>query len=222
MAYEIGNGLYCCVAGTRLVFLDLIQDGYFGLPERVDGAFQECLRCQTDFLAVTQLPIEIVRSARIRAGAAARLRILPSLPEPDQSRCDGPREHAKLRHVLEATLRQANAAKALTKSPLSEIILHLQATKARRPICSDSTGGEKVGEIAMAFRASRLLVNNHDKCLQRSIAMCRFMSSRGHFPNFVMGVKFKPFAAHAWVQDGTLVLNDEVDNVLPYTPILIV
>ncbi|GAD58270.1 hypothetical protein MBEBAB_0520 [Brevundimonas abyssalis TAR-001] len=38
----------------------------------------------------------------------------------------------------------------------------------------------------------------------------------------VFGIKLVPFGAHCWVQAGETVLNDTVDNVSEYTPIMVV
>jgi hypothetical protein len=37
----------------------------------------------------------------------------------------------------------------------------------------------------------------------------------------VMGVSGRPFAAHCWVQVGDRVVNDTLDHVILFTPILI-
>jgi hypothetical protein len=38
----------------------------------------------------------------------------------------------------------------------------------------------------------------------------------------VFGVREAPFTAHCWVQDGAVVLNDHLENVDLYTPIMTV
>jgi hypothetical protein len=52
--------------------------------------------------------------------------------------------------------------------------------------------------------------------------MVRYLRRHQYFPDLVLGVRMMPFAAHAWVQDGDTVLNDTVDYVSAYTPILVV
>jgi hypothetical protein len=42
------------------------------------------------------------------------------------------------------------------------------------------------------------------------------------FPRWVFGVQSRPFAAHCWLQLGGVVLNDTVDHVKRYTPIMVV
>jgi hypothetical protein len=40
--------------------------------------------------------------------------------------------------------------------------------------------------------------------------------------NVVLGVKQGPFGAHCWVQHGSEILNDSVEEVLRYRPILVI
>ena len=39
--------------------------------------------------------------------------------------------------------------------------------------------------------------------------------------DWVFAVKGAPFAAHCWIQLGDIVLNDSVENVRAYTPIMV-
>lgn len=61
-----------------------------------------------------------------------------------------------------------------------------------------------------------------DRCLHDSLTLIRFLAMDGLFPQWVVGVKARPFAAHSWVQSGSTVLNDLPENVRHYQPILIV
>lgn len=53
-----------------------------------------------------------------------------------------------------------------------------------------------------------------------SLALLHFLARYRQFPRWVYGVKLKPFRAHCWVQAGDVVVNDIVDNVRGYTPIM--
>jgi len=89
----------------------------------------------------------------------------------------------------------------------------LEGSQPRNPTPNDALG---------AFMTTRKFVASFDKCLPRSIALVDYLAEANLFPYFVMGVKMKPFAAHAWVQLNDTVLNDSVDTVTRYTPILVV
>ena len=61
-----------------------------------------------------------------------------------------------------------------------------------------------------------------DRCLFHSLALVRFMARHGVFPTWVIGVRAKPWGAHAWVQQGKLLLDANPEQVCEYTPILTV
>ena len=60
----------------------------------------------------------------------------------------------------------------------------------------------------------------HDACLLRSLAFARHAFTHRCAVRLVIGVKAHPFGAHCWVSTAEGVLNDDVDAVTPFTPIL--
>jgi hypothetical protein len=61
-----------------------------------------------------------------------------------------------------------------------------------------------------------------DRCLFHSLALVRFLARHAVFPTWVIGVRAKPWGAHAWVQQGTLLLDASPEQICEYTPILTV
>lgn len=59
------------------------------------------------------------------------------------------------------------------------------------------------------------------RCLPRSLMSARFLRRRGHDVDLVFGVRSHPFDAHCWVEQGGRLLNDELDFVRAYAPIVI-
>ena len=74
--------------------------------------------------------------------------------------------------------------------------------------------------VSAAWR-SRRLWSDENQCLPRSIALASALRQEGGSAKLVIGVTLQPFAAHAWVQDGTTVLNDTIDHVTLFKPILV-
>lgn len=58
------------------------------------------------------------------------------------------------------------------------------------------------------------------ECLQRSAALIAFLRARGLAADWVFGVRLWPFAAHCWVQLDDVCLNDDVDHLKVFTPIM--
>ena len=61
-----------------------------------------------------------------------------------------------------------------------------------------------------------------DACLLDSLVLSDFLWRHRILSTLVIGVRTKPFGAHAWVQIGTATLNDSPENVQHYLPILAV
>jgi hypothetical protein len=61
-----------------------------------------------------------------------------------------------------------------------------------------------------------------DACLFDALALAEFLAGYGIDCRWVFGVQARPFAAHCWLQHDGIVLNDTVDHVRRYTPIMIV
>lgn len=59
-----------------------------------------------------------------------------------------------------------------------------------------------------------------DKCLFDSLVLVEFLHRYHVSASYVIGVTAKPFSAHCWVQSGAVVLNDDVERVAQFTPIL--
>lgn len=74
--------------------------------------------------------------------------------------------------------------------------------------------------VSASWRARRLW-SAEDRCLPRSIALAGLLRAAGSSAKLMLGVMGQPFAAHAWVQDGDVVINDTLDHAALFTPILI-
>jgi len=77
-----------------------------------------------------------------------------------------------------------------------------------------------LAEIAAAMEWARLLFPFEAKCLPISIATARLARSFGIEANVVVGVQALPLKAHAWAQVGDGLINDFVDRVHVFRPIM--
>ena len=60
------------------------------------------------------------------------------------------------------------------------------------------------------------------KCLIRSFMLLRLLRRHGHDARWVFAVRTWPFEAHCWLQAGPVVLDDSVERLVAYRPILVV
>lgn len=86
-----------------------------------------------------------------------------------------------------------------------------------------STGRKIDSELLQSFFRLRIwFYTAYRHCLLDSLMLSVYLTKRMVPCTLVIGVSTRPFAAHAWVQIGDCVLNDTVEHVLTFTPILAV
>lgn len=76
-------------------------------------------------------------------------------------------------------------------------------------------------EIVDRFHAWIPFAPVSGKCLLRSFILRRLLERRGLSAAWVFGVATWPFSAHCWLQAGEVVLDDTVERVSRFTPILV-
>lgn len=123
----------------------------------------------------------------------------------------------------------ASATLWLRCRSLQAIAAHLERvrgsrTRTRAEGASTSLNGQAAMFVSVAtFDMLRpLAFTSRDRCLFDSLALMNLLHLDGLDARWVIGVKDRPFAAHAWVQQDDLVLNDLHEHVRRFTPILIV
>jgi hypothetical protein len=72
------------------------------------------------------------------------------------------------------------------------------------------------------FRLRVFFFSSRSECLFDSLTLLNFLAHYGITADWVFGVQARPFAAHCWVQIDEAVLNDTVEHVSGYTPIMVV
>ncbi|MCC5617900.1 lasso peptide biosynthesis B2 protein [Nostoc sp. CHAB 5836] len=102
--------------------------------------------------------------------------------------------------------------------------IQLHGSRAERKEATEANEViEAMKPALVAYDALRPFVfTARDECLLDSLALLHFLSHEGLAPRWVLGVRTGPFAAHAWVQEGQTVLNDQHEYVRQFRPILVV
>jgi hypothetical protein len=99
-------------------------------------------------------------------------------------------------------------------------VLERSSRIRRGAIVSQETRSLRIRRVATAFAYTGFIFGRTDRCLPRSLAMYSLCRSLGASIQCVIGVRSDPFAAHAWTQDKDRILNDSVEQVRHYSPIL--
>lgn len=215
-------------SGASLVVLDLLADAYSMIPVPAGAG---PVKVAPGFIETDDPPIA---QAFVEAGLTIHgpAPALPEAPatEPEASAGWSARPSALRdltgRSVEAPRLRDGlDAARALVLSScrfrswtLARLVGSVRAGRHLSPPSPDAS--EAALRRAAGF--ARLLIwwPWQGECLFRSYALLAFMRLGGHQAAWVFGVRTRPFLAHCWVQVGDVVLNDELERLKAFQPIL--
>jgi len=99
---------------------------------------------------------------------------------------------------------------------------HLIGAAQRRPRPTAPAPRERLAFEVSAFFALLPWVPFQGVCLYRAYLLLRMLHHAGLDATWVFGVRTWPFEAHCWLQVEELALDDDLDHVAGYAPILAV
>jgi hypothetical protein len=144
-----------------------------------------------------------------------------SIPIPTSSLLEptaGRRARLSPRALLSFALATAKAHRLLKRHPLAEIVHQVRARKPTYAIRRDE--GDRVYAVVRQFELLRPYFPRAYLCLFDSLALLELLALEGIHPRWVFGVRAEPFAAHCWLQMGNVVINDSMDRIVEYNPIM--
>ena len=217
MLCSLGPGFHACLAQDHVILLDVARDRYWALGPRVRDAFVALLADPLD--CDQAYPLRSLVEDGILLGDPTRHRLV--LPEAPQSASrdlafaapDVPwaAQGRALRYRLAAALTLRAGRLDGARRWLSR--------QARVGVDASSATDERLLHLMAGFNRLEWLFPTLDRCLVHSVACCGAGRGAGVALDFVIGVRAAPFAAHCWVQQGGLVVNDTLERVRPFTPI---
>jgi len=212
---------FCDVDGSR-IFLDLNRDRYFSLGPLADPAF--------DALVRGRRPSD---AERRRLDILAEAGILADLPFGEAPRpCRPvPIDRAPLDEdiaVTFSTMRVATGAIAfrLAKSAyrrrgLPRAWSRFRRSKESRLSALRAGSASELDELAYRFDAIGRMVGSLNHCVPFSLAIASACLAAELKVEVVLGVKLRPFQAHAWAVAGRTLISDRLSTVSQFTPIAI-
>jgi hypothetical protein len=218
MTLCLAEGVHWCIANDRIVLLDLKGDTYSCLPPVADRAWRKRWAGETLSTADTDALDTLLETGLLANGGT--LTPPPGTNTVTQSLLET-LEADSATISLDAIWHQVRTAIGLKTTSLFALMAAVRRRKVQADP-SDQTVMDAVRCDIARFMASRRVLSRQSQCLRTSLALASFLGERRYYPDLVIGVRVKPFGAHAWVQAGDMVLNDTVDEVAPYTPILVV
>lgn len=225
-----------CVTATGAVLLDLKRNRYFGLGYREARSLSTLA---TNWSAASTSsgrelepmpPDDAARLADALIKAGFLTAVAPSEPGPQFASIDSNATLTSVGYELTAAphlhllqivafLRACIWAKrAVDSRLLYSIACEVAQDKANAPPDVDL---ERTIELVFVFRRLRpYAFAAKDQCLFHALALLKFLSYYNIFPTWVIAVRPAPWAAHSWLQLGTLVLDCNPEEIDGYTPIL--
>ena len=211
--YALAPGLTYGLVDGDPIFLDLAADLYFELDPPLRAAFDR-LRNGNGTLPQTVaaglLEAGIVRQSPASAplGPAS-----PYIPE-DSLAGKELRAEAGWTDLPEVAFLLVRTRLAIRCGGLGR----LAAARAPRALPADE---QRARTLARRFEAARRRIPLARHCLTDSLALLHFLRRRSLSADLLFGVKRHPFAAHCWLQDRRMVLNDDSETARGFTPVLV-
>jgi len=123
-------------------------------------------------------------------------------------------------HAATFFAASARASRELRRQPFQLTVESVRVRKSRFVGRAGLSQFERARSLVSVFEGLRLFYPRSYLCLFDSLALIHFLARFGVFPDWVFGVTADPFEAHCWVQSGNVVLNDTVERVAAFTPIM--
>lgn len=224
MAFRLREGLHFCIAGERVVLLDPEVGSYRALANDQTPAFRRWAMGHP-LVGVDRARLLELKGRNVLVGSEA-----DAPPRAMTSAQISPADSALdvgCGKVLESAVARAMAAQLVwgwraKYWPLKRLLAALaNFSPSANQMPSRPTTMQR-DAIVRAFSTADMVLGSHNRCLVRSLALTACCRKRGLASTLVIGIQPNPFAAHCWVQDEGLVLNDKPDRVQMFAPILTV
>lgn len=233
--YFIPKHVYVCEVGNQVIFLNLRRDKYSAISLRdrlalngyVEGwagsASLDSSTKSAESIIQSMLREDLLTSDP-SAGKSASLSAIErshgTLIDDADCRSIQVKTVPTLFAVLRAYLRVKLAMKRHRLDYLVEVV---RARKEGEMGQQVNVNPEFVQELVAGFvRVRPIFYSAKDQCLLDSMVLIEYLAQQKCFPTWVIGVRTQPFGGHSWVQDGGLVLNDRLELVNTFTPMMAV
>lgn len=232
MRYLLPQQVFFCTAGTHCVFLDVDRDLYVAVRESCIDALKPWLSTspnRSTFHTTQEMPSAAAAFVR-ELTTQGLLTLDPVTGKPFQPvavPAPRPLEGVRLSLMRNAVrfMRFYAACRAadrrLSNAKLRDTIDFVRRRKAQRAMTTPTRHTELLSLVA-TFKALRLFYPRPYLCLFDSLALIEFFATYDIFPTWVFGVHGEPFHAHCWVQQDNLLLDDSLQRVVRFTPIMTV
>lgn len=240
LAYYIRRQVYFASEDDAVIFLDLPSDRYSMLVGMKAQAFHTMLAITSDSpraftirvddtnAAESQLNFTVLKElleshllTSRRADAALSHEDIP-LPERDvMDSNDSGALQVTARDIWRFTVSCVAAAWRLKFRRMQTTVSSLELRKSRAKPAGLFDLAE-VRRLVRLYKTMRPFFPRDYLCLFDSLSLVEFLSWYRCYPDMIFAVKLDPWAAHCWVQYGTVALNQDIGEAHTYLPIMAV
>lgn len=222
--YKLCDGLAACHFDGCSVLLDIPQDRYWMLVGSNAAALAVIARGAAQTVAPALIERLMAQGIIEPIGSSSSLNLFDVPDEPGIVRQTALVETASPTRNLDLLWAPEIAAAAFAarywvrRVPLARLI---EKVRHRRSL-PHRIPEMPIGDFARLYDHYRRWVPLQRICLADSLAFLAIAARHGHYPQLMFGVIASPFAAHCWVQDEDMVLNDAIDRVTQFKLVLVV
>jgi hypothetical protein len=216
MYWRLSHTVTACLAGDRILILDIGRDRYSSVPPTIHEPFLFWLQSGGDQPpASCRAVLSDLGIGNADAGTIAAP-VESSIP---RARCQDsetlPRRRVGPGELLSVGQAVVSALRDIRFRPLATVL------KRRFPAGAPPAGpvADLWSKLAL-FRSARLLIPVPRVCLHDCLALMAWLGPSASGVALVFGVCARPFAAHCWLQSHDLVLDDHPESPSRYQPIL--
>jgi hypothetical protein len=221
----LARDVHVCVADNNAIFLDLKGDRYIGLDAAQTDILRKIISDESDAdvgALVAHLIEQKLLTHDSRSGRALHLtRAAAPTAGLIGFEYDPPCE-VRWHHVIALAAAYVQVTASLRfRSLAATVVTATKRQQSAASSCREPFDVEFVRGLVFAFRRLRpLFYRGRQSCLLDSLVLASFLAKYRVFPQVVIGVMLGPFSGHCWTQYDTLVLNDRLERVTKFTPIL--
>lgn len=224
MIRHLNANISFCELDGRLFFLDIQNDRYFQLSRALECNLLRYLEAPDD--ASIDISGLLKHNLLPQTSAISYDGSVTDIAIPCESVLEKPYlQRPPLDVVRDAILAVATMywqLKIRRLKPIIQTLANYRKSRTSTLIDDPAELQQYLSETATVFNRVRVYIPIEMCCLIDSLAMVRFLAKRGLHAHLVMGVACDPFSAHAWVQHGSLVLNETVGTAQACVPIRVI
>lgn len=238
--------VHACLSGTHVVLLDLRRDRYLAIDAAESCSLALVVAGWPTLGSARAVENECVDSGEARALASlvaselaqeglltadpllGRSAAVQSIRPATASLLTIPGTYfpaIQPRHVAAFVRALAVSLLELKILPIGSVVKRFQSRRAAltRHATLAAPQNDVVrlqGMVSVFFRLRPFFFRSHDACMLRSLALAHFLFQFGFTCRWVFGVQDAPFCAHCWLAYESFLVNDTLERVSGYTPIL--